>query len=381
MSKRKAVKSLEHEKEHHLLSHDSANAKVEEETLPRPAGPPTFQQAILGMGQVYGNRYMSSLIENGGVIDKHTRDRIEAQRGSGSPLDDGLRMAMEQSFDRDLGDVRLHTGSEAAGLASELDAGAFTTGRDIFFANNAFQPGTDNGIRVLRHELTHVVQQVKGTSVEASRLTGPGDLSEQEASRAETSDMGYLAAELSPLTVARIKPGVISVDVEGGGGTRHTSSSDVPGSGGRGRCGRSGPAAKGVVSMDEPSYGASCANRDQGEADPEAQRRQAAIARWDAGVVGAAQAANRLIAGGSIDSTKATQAMAQLGSALTSIGSISAGYADRPEVQASMQSDLNLIMAVKNGLASYAGVQVPEQELISNLANGLGQISSRSSQF
>jgi hypothetical protein len=39
---------------------------------------------------------------------------------------------------------------------------AFTRGRDIWFSASAYDPVTDNGRRLLAHELAHVAQQNPG---------------------------------------------------------------------------------------------------------------------------------------------------------------------------------------------------------------------------
>jgi hypothetical protein len=77
----------------------------------------------------------------------------EALKASGKPL------AMENRFDRDFSGVRIHTGREAQRAAESLDAAAFTSGQDIFFAPGRFNPGTPEGDRLLAHELTHTIQQ------------------------------------------------------------------------------------------------------------------------------------------------------------------------------------------------------------------------------
>jgi hypothetical protein len=65
--------------------------------------------------------------------------------------------------DVDFGAVRLHHASAAADRACRtLGARAFTTGQDIYFAAGAFQPGTRAGLRLLAHEVAHVVQQAAG---------------------------------------------------------------------------------------------------------------------------------------------------------------------------------------------------------------------------
>lgn len=90
--------------------------------------------------------------------------RLIAQKGSGSPLPAEVRTFMEPRFGVDFGDVRVHTGGEAAKMNRELGAQAFTLGQDIYIGPNDYVPGTDAGKRLLAHELTHVVQQTGGST-------------------------------------------------------------------------------------------------------------------------------------------------------------------------------------------------------------------------
>ncbi|MAT06547.1 MAG: hypothetical protein CL424_16025 [Acidimicrobiaceae bacterium] len=93
----------------------------------------------------------------GGAVSGHLQRAIESSSGSSMP--DGLRSTMEQGFDRDLSNVRVHTDSDAAG---RIAARAFTHGDDIHFAPGQFQPDTAGGRRLIAHELAHVVQQHDG---------------------------------------------------------------------------------------------------------------------------------------------------------------------------------------------------------------------------
>jgi hypothetical protein len=100
--------------------------------------------------------------------------RLAARKGGGSPLADEVRTFMEPRFGADFGDVRVHTGSEAAQMNRELSAQAFTHGQDIYLGAGRFDPGTTAGKRLLAHELTHVVQQSGGhVQRNAERTNGP----------------------------------------------------------------------------------------------------------------------------------------------------------------------------------------------------------------
>jgi hypothetical protein len=81
---------------------------------------------------------------------------------TGEQLDPAIRLPMEAHFGADLTDVRVHTGAEAAKSATSLDALAYTSGRDIYFAPGMYAPRNGSGQRLLAHEVAHVVQQSAG---------------------------------------------------------------------------------------------------------------------------------------------------------------------------------------------------------------------------
>jgi hypothetical protein len=95
----------------------------------------------------------------GGEVDASVQGQIQAARGGGKPLDEGVRRQMERGFGADFSGVRVHTGQQADTLNRSLNARAFTTGKDIFFGKGEYQPKTFGGKKLLAHELTHTVQQ------------------------------------------------------------------------------------------------------------------------------------------------------------------------------------------------------------------------------
>jgi hypothetical protein len=84
---------------------------------------------------------------------------IQALRGGGNALSTSTRAFFEPRFGADFSSVRVHTDSQAANTANSLSARAFTVGRDIAFGAGQYAPHTQDGSRLLAHELTHVVQQ------------------------------------------------------------------------------------------------------------------------------------------------------------------------------------------------------------------------------
>ncbi|WP_331236634.1 eCIS core domain-containing protein [Natronorarus salvus] len=95
------------------------------------------------------------------TLSEHRIDGTATARASasgGHRIPGSERAFFESRFDADLDGVRVHDGTEAACLAGGLNAQAFTHGREIYFGEGRYQPGTRGGRRLLAHELTHVLQ-------------------------------------------------------------------------------------------------------------------------------------------------------------------------------------------------------------------------------
>ena len=91
-------------------------------------------------------------------------NQLRNSQGGGSPLPKEVRSFMEPRFGADFSQVRVHTGNEAVQMNQDLNAQAFTHKQDVFFGSGK-APGND---ALTAHELTHVVQQTKGTQVKQS---------------------------------------------------------------------------------------------------------------------------------------------------------------------------------------------------------------------
>jgi len=61
-----------------------------------------------------------------------------------------------------LGDVRVHTGPQAANACDDINARAFTVGNHVAFNSGEYDPESAEGQHVLAHELAHVRQQTGG---------------------------------------------------------------------------------------------------------------------------------------------------------------------------------------------------------------------------
>ncbi|MFP4124890.1 MAG: DUF4157 domain-containing protein [Coleofasciculus sp.] len=103
-----------------------------------------MRQMIQRAHQIDGNQASGDL-----------ESRLNASKGGGSPLSEGVRGFMEPRFGADFSGVRVHTGGEAVQMNQELGAQAFTHGNHIYFGAGK-EPGNNE---LTAHELTHFVQQ------------------------------------------------------------------------------------------------------------------------------------------------------------------------------------------------------------------------------
>jgi hypothetical protein len=118
----------------------------------------------------------------GGGVHPTVESLIRQRSGGGRPLDAGARARIEPRVGS-MRDVRVHDDGVADALARSVQARAFTTGRDVFFARGEYRPNTPAGDRLLAHELTHVAQQ-RGSALSGPlKVTEPNDRYEREADR------------------------------------------------------------------------------------------------------------------------------------------------------------------------------------------------------
>ena len=121
-------------------------------------------------------------------------------------LDPDTRTRMEAAFGHSFTDVRIHADDHAASATRALDAWAFTRGTDVFFAHGRYAPRTTTGLRLLAHELAHVVQQrMAHGAPQAPPATDRARL-EGEADRAGTAvAAGHRSSRLSPAVGAGVQ--------------------------------------------------------------------------------------------------------------------------------------------------------------------------------
>lgn len=113
-------------------------------------------QADMGGSEEEGEE-IQARAEPGGAQGAQARPM--AGLGGGQALPAQLRNFFEPRFGRSFADVRIHQGDAAGRRARDINARAFTYGRNIVFAPGRYSPDTAAGRHLLAHELTHVVQQ------------------------------------------------------------------------------------------------------------------------------------------------------------------------------------------------------------------------------
>ncbi len=97
---------------------------------------------------------------------------VDGLNNSGSSLPPASKTFFESRMGYDFSNVKIHTDSVAAKSAQSIHALAYTSGNNIVFNQNQFQPGTTNGDKLIAHELTHTIQQNNNISTKKiQRLT------------------------------------------------------------------------------------------------------------------------------------------------------------------------------------------------------------------
>ena len=118
------------------------------------------------------------------VLKDHTLKKLESQTitSTGAPLPVAVKNPLTHSFSIDLTPIRVHTDARAQLTVKSFNTRAFAYGHHIFLG-----PGeSPSDLRLMAHEVAHVVQQSRGAVLQHFTTTG-GDAHEQEAERASAA--------------------------------------------------------------------------------------------------------------------------------------------------------------------------------------------------
>jgi Domain of unknown function (DUF4157) len=174
------------------------------------SGLPPVQRAVHDLQMSAGNRAVQAAL---GALQRRNED---SSHPTGRPIEPAVRRRLEASLGADLSRATVHADGEADVLARKLGANAFTTGSDIYFRQGRYDPGSEEGFRLLAHEATHVVQQADSRADGPLTVSDPGDVSEREADRVAdrvTDGAGPATVSAQGPTAARS----VQRDDDGGG--------------------------------------------------------------------------------------------------------------------------------------------------------------------
>lgn len=145
------------------------------------------------------------------VASESVTSALRSTRGSGGQMSDSTQTFMENRFGVSFSDVRIHTDGVANQMATEMNAQAFTVGKDVYFNESTYSPETLEGKHLLAHELTHVVQQ-NHSSIQRS-ITRDNDCEYQsgEVNRSHSSS-GLLSDDVIELGDGRLLISDFGVD-------------------------------------------------------------------------------------------------------------------------------------------------------------------------
>jgi hypothetical protein len=168
----------------------------------------------------FGSRYLRSLaappetaeaepVLRAAETDPQSADVAEARKAMeqspGKPLDTTAQRAMGSRFGHDFSGVSVHDDPAAHRAASDLNAAAFSTGRDIYFSRGAYNPASSQGQSLLSHELAHVVQHDVGATRSQKGVSQPGDVLERDA---ESMGNAAMRGESPPHPKASAAPAI-----------------------------------------------------------------------------------------------------------------------------------------------------------------------------
>lgn len=117
-------------------------------------------QQALRMQPIEEEEKIQTMSDNvGGVASPEVVQQLNSTKGSGQPLSTETNQFMDNAFGADFSGVNVHTGTDAVQMNQQLGARAFTFGSNIYFNKGEYNTKSNDGKKLLSHELTHVVQQ------------------------------------------------------------------------------------------------------------------------------------------------------------------------------------------------------------------------------
>jgi hypothetical protein len=149
---------------------------------------------ILGLQRHLGNQGMQQL---DGVSGSMVQSQIEPGNANGKPLPAAVKARLEGQFRQPLDGLKIYTGEEGEKATQKYSAQAVSKGSAIYFSPGSYAPGTDQGDRILRHEVAHYLQRQPGQ--QQSNGPSPVNVLEAEADLSALTNQG-------PIRITGIAP-------------------------------------------------------------------------------------------------------------------------------------------------------------------------------
>jgi hypothetical protein len=181
--------------------------------IPLAVGPPAPAQPAPGVIQ----RCAGTPCDCGEQASAQERDHVgEALETPSRALPGDVEHEMGARFGYDFSNVRLHADGPAVASADALDARAYTVGEHIVLGSSSPALTSEDGRRLLAHELTHVVQQGAGGDRvdrdEAKPGAGKADAGGgQKSGAAKRKDVVILLDDALASEGATLAPGATTI--------------------------------------------------------------------------------------------------------------------------------------------------------------------------
>lgn len=176
----------------------SQSSSFETGQLQRTAGNAAIQRLA-----AHQNMSLQQKSDGQTALDDDTAAAIQQEKGKGFAPDAAVTNPTSSVTQSDYSDVKIHTDAKADQLSRQLGAKAFTVGEDIYFRSGEYSPGSQDGQKLLSHELTHVTQQQQGAVSDGGpqakmTVTAADDQFEKEADNVADA----VAAKAGPESVS-----------------------------------------------------------------------------------------------------------------------------------------------------------------------------------
>jgi hypothetical protein len=137
----------------------------------------------------------------------------EVLRGAGQSIPVGTRRDLEELLGYDFADVRIHSDERAGASAEAVAAHAYTVGRHIVFAPGRFDIGSEQGRRLLAHELTHAAGHAIGAPTPTGELliSVPAEAAERHAVAVSESSVAPAVVPATQPRLFRQPGGLVSL--------------------------------------------------------------------------------------------------------------------------------------------------------------------------